>query len=166
MCFYCRRFPTPDIPYEEDSKCGEWVQKLFQEKVSYDIIDHDYRSYISSQRKTDTRILFTLSNVYKMLLNFYLKDRIYDHFVRNDNFDGLGVPEVPVVRNYSDFLTEVFWLIVVGVPSLVWFVNFILHSTMFAKIILTLIILAVYLILQLMINMSVIKSDVKTKKND
>jgi len=39
---------------------------------------------------------------------FEEKDRIYDRFVQNDNFQGLGVPEVPVVRNYSDLLIELF----------------------------------------------------------
>ncbi|CAF5095760.1 unnamed protein product, partial [Rotaria sp. Silwood1] len=45
-------------------------------------------------------------------------DRIYDHFVQHDNFDGLGLPEVPVVRNYSDLLIEIFWLVTIGIPSL------------------------------------------------
>ncbi|CAF4358381.1 unnamed protein product, partial [Rotaria sp. Silwood2] len=92
-------------------------------------------------------------------------DRIYEHFVQHDNFDGLGVPEVSVVQNYSDLLIEIFWLVIIGIPSLIWFIKFILHSTLFGKIIFTLIILTVYVILQLMINMSVIKNDGKVKKN-
>ncbi|CAF1177749.1 unnamed protein product [Rotaria sordida] len=92
---------------------------------------------------------------------FQEKDRIYDHFVQHDNFDGLGVPEVPVVRNYSDLLIEIFWIVTIGIPSLVWFGKFIFHSTLFGKIIFALIILMIYVIVQLMINMSVIRSDVK-----
>lgn len=97
--------------------------------------------------------------------NFLNQDRIYDHFVKHDHFDGLGLPEVPIARNYSDALIEMFWLVVIGLPSLIWFIKFILNSTLFAKIIFGLIILVAYAIVQLMINMSVIKSDAKVKKN-
>ncbi|CAF1140090.1 unnamed protein product [Rotaria sp. Silwood1] len=69
---YIKRTHTPEIPYEDETKCGEWIHKTFQEK-----------------------------------------DRIYDHFVQHDNFDGLGLPEVPVVRNYSDLLIEIFWLVTI-----------------------------------------------------
>jgi len=97
---------------------------------------------------------------------FQEKDRIYEHFVQHDNFQGLGVPEVPVVRNYSDLLIEIFWLGIIGIPSLIWFIKFILNSTLFAKILCVIILLVIYVILQLMINTSVIKSDAKQKKKE
>ncbi|CAF3236758.1 unnamed protein product [Rotaria socialis] len=121
---YIKRHPTSQIPYEDEAKCGEWIQKLFQEK-----------------------------------------DRIYDSFVQHDDFDGLGAPELPIVRNYSDLLIQFFWLLTIGIPSLVWFINFIIHSTLLAKIIVGSVILVIYAVIQLMINMSVIKSDEKIKKN-
>jgi len=96
---------------------------------------------------------------------FQEKDRIYDHFIQHDDFQGLGVPQVPVVRNYVDLLIECFWLTIIGIPSLIWFIKFIFNSTLFAKIIFLIILLIAYVILQLMINMSVIKSDTKLKKN-
>ncbi|CAF4341198.1 unnamed protein product [Rotaria sp. Silwood2] len=39
---------------------------------------------------------------------FQEKDRIYDHFVRYDTFEGFGLLKVPSVRNYYDILIEVF----------------------------------------------------------
>jgi hypothetical protein len=58
-----------------------------------------------------------------------------------------------------------FWFLIVGVPSVIWFIKFNFNSTLSAKIILAIIFLVTYVILQLMINMSVIKSDTKVKKN-
>ncbi|UJR37542.1 hypothetical protein I4U23_030244 [Adineta vaga] len=94
---------------------------------------------------------------------FQEKDRIYDHFLRHDTFDGLGVPKVPLNRSYTDIAVEIFWLIVIGIPSLKWFIQFLLVSTWSAKIIFALVILIGYIILQAMINMSVIKLDTKKK---
>lgn len=62
-------------------------------------------------------------------------------------------------------LIQVFWLIIIGIPSLIWFGKFLLISTWFSKIIFALIILIAYFILQRMINMSVIKTDTKIKNN-
>ncbi|CAF1097206.1 unnamed protein product [Adineta ricciae] len=120
---YIKRYPIAGIPYEDESKCADWLHHLFQEK-----------------------------------------DRVYEHFVQYDNFVGLGVPQIPVVRNYSDLLIQLFWLLIIGFPSLIWFVQFIFHSTFLAKIIFSIIIFLAYVTLQLMINMSVIKSDTKTSK--
>lgn len=119
-----RRVPITDIPYENESKCAEWLQQLFQEK-----------------------------------------DRIYDHFVKHDDFQGLGLPEVRVARNYSDLLMVLFWHAIIGIPSLIWFIQFILSSSLLAKILVFVVILIIYVILQQMINVSVIKTDAKLQKN-
>ncbi|UJR08668.1 hypothetical protein I4U23_012926 [Adineta vaga] len=97
---------------------------------------------------------------------FQEKDSIYEHFLQHDNFAGLDLSEVSVVQNYSDVFIQLFWLISIGCPSLIWFFQFIFHSTLFAKIIFSIAILIAYIIVQLMINMSVIKSDTKTKKTN
>jgi len=95
--------------------------------------------------------------------NVSFQDRVYDHFVRNDTFDGLGVPQVPLNRNLTDFFIQLFWLVTIGIPSLFWFFKFILFSSILAKLIFAVILLVAYLIIQRMINMSVIQSDLKTK---
>ncbi|CAF4182815.1 unnamed protein product, partial [Adineta steineri] len=119
---YVKRIPVSEIPYEDEKKCGQWLQELFQEK-----------------------------------------DRIYDHFVQNDTFDGLGLPKVTLNRTYYDILIECFWLVIIGVPSLKWFLQFLLVSTWFAKMMFVLVIILGYVIIQGMINMSVIKIDTKSK---
>lgn len=118
-----RRVPIDQIPYEDETKCADWVHQLFQEK-----------------------------------------DRAYDHFVKHDDFQGLGLPEVPVARNVSDLLMVLFWHAIIGIPSLIWFIQFILNSSLIAKIIVFVIILIIYVILQQMINVSVIKADAKQQK--
>ena len=95
---------------------------------------------------------------------FQKKDRVYDHFVRHDTFDGLGLPRVPVVRNRFDLAIEVFWLLVIGVPSFVWLSQFVLSSSLYGKVIFGGILLIAYGILQWMINMSVIKSEKKKSR--
>ena len=94
---------------------------------------------------------------------FQEKDRIYDHFVQHDTFDGLGKSNVPLNRNYTDLIIYLVWLIIIGVPSLIWFGQFLFVSTWFAKMIFAFIVLIGYFILQRMINMSVIKTDKKNK---
>jgi hypothetical protein len=32
--FDFRRVPISDVPYEDETKCAEWLQQLFQEKVN------------------------------------------------------------------------------------------------------------------------------------
>ena len=94
-----------------------------------------------------------------------IKDRLYDHFIQHDTFDGLDVPKVPLNRNYTDILIQLFWLTTIGIPSLGWFIKFLLVSTWFAKMIFGLIIIISYYILQRMINMSVITNETKIKTN-
>ena len=89
---------------------------------------------------------------------------MYDHFVRHDTFDGLGLPRVPIARNLSDLCVVLFWLLVIGVPSLFWFVQFVLNSSFYGKVIFGVVIVIAYVILEWMINMSVIKTDTKTTK--
>lgn len=95
---------------------------------------------------------------------FQEKDRIYDHFVQHDTFDGLGKPKAPSNRNYIDLTIYTIWIIIIGIPSLIWFGRFLFISTWFSKMIFAFIILIAYLIIQKLINMSVIKTDSKTTK--
>lgn len=109
-----------------------------------------------SRKSQKINLLFLFKNV-------SFQDRVYDHFVQNDTFDGLGVPQVPLNRNLTDFFIQLFWLVAIGIPSLFWFFKFILFSSILAKLIFAVILLVAYLIIQRMINMSVIQSDLKTK---
>lgn len=92
------------------------------------------------------------------------KDRIYQHFVENDTFHGLGLPKVSLPRNNIDLLIECFWMVTIGIPSLIWLVNFLVIGSWSAKLIFAGVLFVAYGILQRMINMSVIKADSKTKK--
>ena len=95
---------------------------------------------------------------------FQEKDRVYDHFVQHDTFDGLGLPRLSIGRNIYDLGIELFWLLVIGVPSLFWLVRFVFNSSLYGKIIFGVIIVIAYGALEWMINKSVIKTDTKTKK--
>jgi hypothetical protein len=72
---------------------------------------------------------------------------------------------VHLVPNYHDVYIQFFWLITIGIPSLYWLGQFLLASTWFGKMIFALSILIASIVLQRMINMSVIKTDTKSKKN-
>ncbi|CAF1000759.1 unnamed protein product [Rotaria sp. Silwood1] len=96
---------------------------------------------------------------------FQEKDRIYEHFIQHDTFDGLGISQISIPQNYSDLFIQFFWIVTIVIPSLIWLFYFIFNSTLFGKIIFAIIILIVYVILQWMISTSVIKTDTKIKKN-
>jgi hypothetical protein len=121
--FYTRRISVSQVPYEDETKCAQWLHELFQEK-----------------------------------------DRLYEHFVQNDTFAGLGVPKISLVPNYSDVFIQFFWFITIGIPSLIWLARFLITSTWYAKLIFALIILIAHFIFERMINMSVIKKDTKRQK--
>ena len=55
------------------------------------------------------------------------------------------------------------WIIIIGIPSLIWFGKFLIVSSWFAKLIFIIIIFIAYFIIQRMINLSVIKTDTKMK---
>ena len=61
---------------------------------------------------------------------------------------------------------QLFWLLTIGIPSLIWFLKFLLVSTWFPKLTFGIIILIAYIITQRMINMSVIKADTKKQKKE
>ena len=87
---------------------------------------------------------------------FEEKDRIYDHFVRNDSFVGLGPPPFALKRNRSDLFISIFFFLLTGIPSVLWFVQFLLFSSLFSKGVFLLCAFVLYFVLQWMINMSVI----------
>ena len=63
------------------------------------------------------------------------KDKVYDHFVRHDTFEGYGLPRVKLPRNYDDLLIELAWILVIGVPSVFYLVKFLWTSSLLAQLI-------------------------------
>lgn len=64
------------------------------------------------------------------------KDDIFDHFAKNDTFEGKGLPRYEIPRNYSDLMVVLGWMVVIGVPSIIYFIKFILTSSIFSIIVL------------------------------
>lgn len=87
---------------------------------------------------------------------FEEKDHVFDHFVRNDSFAELGRPAFALKRNRSDLFISIFFFLLTGIPSVLWFVQFLLVSSLFSKGVFLLCGFVAYFILQWMINMSVI----------
>ncbi|CAF3779287.1 unnamed protein product [Adineta steineri] len=69
------------------------------------------------------------------------KDQIYDYFVRNDTFEGNGLQRIEVPRNYTDLLIELFWILTIGVPSIIYLFKFLLTSSFIAQIIFVIIVI-------------------------
>ena len=63
------------------------------------------------------------------------KDEIYDYFVRHDTFEGNGLTRVEIPRNYRDLCIELFWVMTIGVPSLIYLVQFLWTSSFVAQLI-------------------------------
>ena len=63
------------------------------------------------------------------------KDEIFEYFVQHDTYEGNGLPRVEVPRNYQDLLIELGWMLIIGVPSIVYLLKFLWTSSIIAQII-------------------------------
>jgi len=63
------------------------------------------------------------------------KDEIYDYFVKHGTFEGLSRPRIEIQRNYYDLLIELTWILIIGVPSVIYLLKFLLTSSYLAQII-------------------------------
>ena len=63
------------------------------------------------------------------------KDRIYDYFVEHGTFAGRDLPCIEVQRNYYDLIIELVWMLVLGVPSVVYLFRFMWTSSLLAQVI-------------------------------
>ena len=68
------------------------------------------------------------------------KDDIFDYFDKHGTFEGNGIPRVDIPRNYNDLLILLGWVIIIGIPSVIYFVQFLWTSSLWAQLILGLII--------------------------
>lgn len=60
---------------------------------------------------------------------------MYDYFLRHDTFEGCGLPRVEVPRNRVDLLIELFWIGLIGVPSLISLFWFLWTSSLLSQMI-------------------------------
>jgi hypothetical protein len=63
------------------------------------------------------------------------KDEIYDYFLNHDTFEGNGLPRVEIEYNYYDLIIELSWMLIIGVPSLIYLFKFLWTSSLFAQLI-------------------------------
>jgi len=82
------------------------------------------------------------------------KDEIYDYFVKHGTFEGNGLPKIEVSRNYYDFLIVLGWIIIIGIPSIIYFLKFFLTSSYLAQLILVIIICIATIVVRAMISVT------------
>lgn len=58
------------------------------------------------------------------------KDQIYDYFVEHGTFEGRGLPRVEIPRNPWDLLIELGWMSLIGIPSLIYLLQFLWTSSL------------------------------------
>ncbi|CAF1052840.1 unnamed protein product [Rotaria sp. Silwood1] len=63
------------------------------------------------------------------------KDKIYDYFVNHGTFEGNGLPRIEIQRNYYDLLIELAWILIIGVPSLIYFFKLLWISSLLIQLI-------------------------------
>ncbi|CAF3249312.1 unnamed protein product [Rotaria socialis] len=68
------------------------------------------------------------------------KDKIYDYFAQHGTFEGNGLPRLETSRNYYDLLIELGWIMIIGIPSIIYFFQFLWTSSILAKFIFVIII--------------------------
>jgi hypothetical protein len=62
------------------------------------------------------------------------KDQIYDYFVQHGTFEGNGLPRIELSYNYYDLLIEFGWIILIGIPSIIYLFQFLWTSSFIAKL--------------------------------
>ncbi|CAF0861640.1 unnamed protein product [Didymodactylos carnosus] len=90
---------------------------------------------------------------------FQEKDQIYDYFDKHKTFEGLDLPKVYVPRNYNDLIIELFWTIVIGIPSIFLLIRFLWTSSLTAQIIFLVIVIASIMGVRRMIDVATIKKE-------
>ena len=68
------------------------------------------------------------------------KDQIFDYFIKHGTFVGNGLPRVEIPRNYSDLFILLGWVMIIGIPSIIYFFQFLWTSSLQAQLILAVII--------------------------
>jgi hypothetical protein len=68
------------------------------------------------------------------------KDEIYDYFDKHDTFEGKGLPRIELPYNYYDLLIELGWMLIIGVPSLIYLFKFFWISTFGTQVIIVILI--------------------------
>lgn len=121
-----------DIPYEDEKQSAQWIHELFQRKVESLIVIFNYKS---------SRIDF--------------QDQIYEYFLQHDQFN---LSRLTLTRNYQDLFIEIFWLVSITIPSLIYFIEFFFYNSLTIKCLFGIIFFISYMIIQWMINQSVIKN--------
>lgn len=66
---------------------------------------------------------------------YHEKDQIYDYFVQHGTFEGNGLPRVEIAYNYYDLLIELGWIIIIGIPSIIYLFQFLWTGSFLAKLI-------------------------------
>lgn len=64
------------------------------------------------------------------------KDKIFEYFVQHGTFEGAGNPKATdLKRSNQDLIIELSSLILIGLPSIYFLIQFLLYGSLFAKII-------------------------------
>jgi hypothetical protein len=71
---------------------------------------------------------------------YHEKDQIYDYFVQHGTFEGNGLPRAETPRNFYDLFIVLGWVIIIGIPSIIYFLHFLWTSSFLAQLILIVII--------------------------
>jgi hypothetical protein len=69
------------------------------------------------------------------------KDQIYDYFVRHNTFEGNGLERLEIPRNYYDLFIQLTWMVIIGIPSIIYLFQFLWTSSFFAQIIFVILII-------------------------
>ncbi len=68
------------------------------------------------------------------------KDQTYDYFVRHNTFEGNGLQRIEIPRNYYDLIIELAWMIIIGIPSIIYLIQFLWTSSFLAQMIFVIVI--------------------------
>ena len=63
------------------------------------------------------------------------KDQIYDYFVRHNTFEGRGLERIEIPWNYHDLLIQLVWMVIIGIPSIIYLFQFLWTSSFLAQMI-------------------------------
>ena len=117
---FIRRIPVSQIPYENDAQCAQFIQTLFQEKV-----------LIRSCRT---------QKIYSGLLS---QDKTFEYFAQHGTFEGAGNPRATsLTRKKQDLIIELICLLLFGLPSIYFFIKFILCGSLFTQMIFVFVVMA------------------------